>query len=134
MNRKSLITRLAIYGLLAVITFGILIWRNNAPVRAQLRNMRAAEDHIPTIRPFLAKDPRFARIEMDSNTINGGSLLIRGELESYEAEAELKSVVSASGPPVHVEYRVEVMTPDMKRMVEEYRKRQETDAGATPVQ
>ena len=69
-------------------------------------------------------DSRFVRIELTSFTASNGSLLVRGELTSHEALDDLKKRVHDSHPPTEVIYSAQVITPEMRKMAEEFRKKE----------
>ena len=79
----------------------------------QVRNMAAADRHIPFLLPMLQKDSRFTNIIVHTFTGANGSLLVTGELLSEDALRDLKRVVEASKPPVAVLYHVDVIPPEL---------------------
>lgn len=112
--------------LLAYSLIGTLFWMIFFTVRlwfgdGQLRNLQASREHVRVLKPLLENDPRFAAVELSSNTAHNGSLRISGEVESQDAEAALRTIVLNSKPSVHVEYAVLVIPPEVKRIWEEKR-------------
>jgi hypothetical protein len=91
-----------------------------APLRQQMRNIAAAERHIPALLPVLAKEARFAGVELKAYTALNGSLLANGEVASDADLTELKKIVTASQPPVEVIYKVRVISPEMRKLLENH--------------
>ena len=122
--------KLVIISIMAFVGFAVIV---ALPFIAnpQIANIAAAGRHIPALRRALDKDARFSRIELRSFTMSGGCLLVRGELDSEEAEADLRAAVAASRPPVKVEYRVFIITPETRVTLERLR-REEPAAASEP--
>ena len=120
--------KLLLIAIIAFGTFAYMMAKVLEPGRRQIANIAAAGRHIPALRRALDKDARFSRIELRSNTLSGGCLLVSGELDSVEAEADLKAAVTASQPPVTVEYGVVVTTPETRAMMERLRREEPAEA------
>jgi hypothetical protein len=94
----------------------VMVWKS-AHQREQRKNMAAADRHIPLLLPVLAKESRFADIELSAYTSSNGCLLVRGEVDSGDDLEALNKIVKASHPPVEVVYMVMVITPEMKALM-----------------
>ena len=70
--------------------------------------MRLAQQHIATLKPRFAADPRFAEVELDAYTGDGGSLMVSGEVAT-EADVDAAArIVKQSNPPCPVVFLVRV--------------------------
>jgi hypothetical protein len=69
-----------------------------------------------------AGEPRLAIWPHDRE----GSLMVRGELDSFEAFDDLKKLVHDSRPPAEVFYSVQVNTPNLRKIMEEFRAKEGT--------
>ena len=81
-------------------------------------NVAAAKRHIPVVMAALGEDGRYVGVTFHPSSAAGGSLLVSGIVASGEDLATLKSTVSGSGVPVPVKYQVSVLSPRLKKKLE----------------
>ncbi len=94
--------------LIAVLVVATAIYYPFSPGGRQSRNMKLAEQHIVSLKPQFAADPRFAELTLVSFTGEGGSLLVHGEV-AMQADADAaNALIKASNPPCPVAFRVRV--------------------------
>ncbi|MFN0075096.1 MAG: hypothetical protein ACKVY0_01345 [Prosthecobacter sp.] len=80
------------------------------PFHPQIRNLKAAERHIPALQPLLDQDPRFAKLKISPFTANGGCLSVSGPMNSETDFPDLKAIIDSSRPPVGVQYNLDLPT------------------------
>lgn len=111
-------TRRRIVAVVLVVMFGIaiaLFIRHFGPLNPQLRNMAAAERHIPFLSAMLERDSRFTNLSLRPYTAHDGSLKIAGELCTDDDLRDLKKIVESSRPPVTVVYAIPVIPMEFRQ-------------------
>ena len=98
----SIILLLGLAGIVYTVRYG--------PLTHQIRNLKAAELHVPILQPRLNQDARYARLKAGIWTGEGGCLSVHGVMNSEADLPELKKLVEASKPPVGVLYLLELPT------------------------
>lgn len=87
----------------------LAIYDPYSPGAQQRRNMRLANQHIAVLKPLLASDPRYARVELHEFTGEGGPLLVIGRVESQADADAVKALVTRSHAPCPVVFHVLVL-------------------------
>lgn len=82
------------------------------PFTQQLRNLKAAEKHVPALQALLDQAPRFNKLKAGIWTGNNGCLSIHGVITSKSDLADLKQIVTSSKPPVGVLYHIDLPDGD----------------------
>src|SRR6476659_4500802 len=82
----------------------LFLWRSTE----QLRNLRAADQHAPSVARVLAPYPEFKDVHLGSGTGSGGYLAVSGRVANASQLRRLKSLVMATHPPVKVRFLVRV--------------------------
>ncbi|MDB6003854.1 MAG: hypothetical protein JWR15_841 [Prosthecobacter sp.] len=103
----------AILSILLLLGLAVLIYTvryGPLPLTQQIRNMQAAEAHVPTLQPRLNADARYIHLKAGVWTGEGGCLSIHGVLSSEADFPDLKKLVKASSPPVGIVYHLELPT------------------------
>ncbi len=103
----------AILSLILLIGIAVLIYTMRygpLPFTQQMRNLKAAELHVPILQPRLNQDARYAKLKAGVWTGEGGCLSVHGVMNSEADLPELKKLVEASKPPVGVVYHLELPT------------------------
>jgi len=120
--RSSPGRRLAVNPVLLLILLGAVAFLVFGPTAIrQARNLRAAQDHLPTINRAIAEFRiQDLGVKASVYTGEGGSILIRGTVASAEDLSKLKRMVEATQPPVMVLFRVNLEDPDFRETSPEY--------------
>lgn len=103
----------AILSILLLLGLAVLFYTMRygpLPLTQQMRNLKAAELHVPALQSRLNQDARFAGLKAGIWTGEGGCLSVHGVLNSETNLPELKKLVMASKPPVGIIYHLELPT------------------------
>lgn len=110
MEKRSPLHNAIITIILLLGLAGIIYTVRHGPLTHQIRNLKAAELHIPILQPLLNQDARYAGLKAGIWTGEGGCLCVHGILNSEAELPDLKKLVMASKPPVGVIYHLELPT------------------------
>lgn len=108
MNRKALATVAAFLGMVAAIGY---LFFGDTWIR-QMRHLKMAEQHLPTIRKVLKSHSEFLNVDAGVNTGGGGIILVVGHLRTQGDLDSLKKEVANTLPPVEVIYVVKTENGD----------------------
>jgi len=98
-SKRFSIRRVAIVVAWILLLTSLVCWF----ATAQRREMAATEAWAQThLAPVLAKDPRFARLNLSLSTIDGSPLAVTGEVGSLRDLRDLRDTVRGSNPPMPV--------------------------------
>src|SRR5579871_1592645 len=100
----------------ASIAFGFcgaslwFLWYVSSP----LRNIQAAQRHIPVVERALARYPEFRDVHPSIGTTHGGVFVVMGLVANTKQLARLKNIVMATHPPVKTLFTVHVSNPQIR--------------------
>ena len=93
----------------AVLVVATAIYYPFSPTGRQSRNMSLAHQHIAVLKPMLAADPQFAKVELNVTTAAGGALLVIGQVASQADVDAVHALVDRSHPPCPVAFQLRVL-------------------------
>ena len=77
----------------------------------QMRNIRAAQGHVPIVRRALDRSSEYRHLRAGVTTSDNGAMVIQGNLKAKDQLADLMALVMSTNPPVKVKYSIRVGRP-----------------------
>ena len=106
-------TPFVVFGLVIIAVLGVWQLFTGDTVFRQLRNMKKADQHVPTVRQKLDVLPEFQHLRVAHYTAAGGSLIVYGDVRSEDDVKRVREIVAQTTPPVTVVYQL-TPTNDMR--------------------
>lgn len=120
MSRPSFLSRISFNAWLLLIGAPIaMFWTDFFPT-SQMRNLRAASEHVEVLNILFQKDPRFVNLKARPWTGEGGIIWIHWEDDNFnlndrlpdEDVPDVLNIIRSTNPPVTVRYRDHWIVPD----------------------